>query len=397
MVAQLGVRERAVDERDLEREPGGGGQGVGARLQVVLAQCVAQGLLQLRTEPGLAAHREQRADLDAAGSERLGLAQLVRGAEGPGEPERQSERHELVGVGHVAGSVDRLPGLVEHELAARRCVVTACAGCLDDEPVGARHLVTGEVLREHVVGDDREEDRAAQRRKLGAEHLDRVDRGRPGLLRQRVDDVDRDRRRAVLGEPVEQLRDVSRDAGAHEHDVDTGEHRAVGAVRRRHLDLLEVVHADDAVVALLGEEDLDEVGDDGEPLRAQRRRERRPRGGEVGLALGPAALDEVVLEHLVGHRRHGERGEGAAQVAGGVAVLQAAREHDVEPGAGHHAQLAGAAHGARELPARDGHAHAALDDARKGADVHVLSWRSEGINLHLRYRRLSRAPSACDR
>ena len=67
-------------------------------------------------------------------------------------------------------------------------------------------------------------------------------------------------------EVAQQPRDLARDAGAHQHVVDAGEHRAVRGRRRGHLHLLQVVDADRPVVALLGQPHLDEVADDGELL-----------------------------------------------------------------------------------------------------------------------------------
>ena len=55
-------------------------------------------------------------------------------------------------------------------------------------------------------------------------------------------------------------------AGTHEHDIDTCEHRAVQAGEDRKLDLVQEVDPDDAGMALLGEIHLDEVGQDQQPL-----------------------------------------------------------------------------------------------------------------------------------
>ena len=196
----------------------------------------------------------------------------------------------------------------------------------------------------------------------------------------------------MAGQDVEQPRDLRGDARAHEHVVDAGEHGAVGGGRRGHLHLLEEVHAHQAVVALAREPDLGEVGDHGQLERRLAGPQRQPGAGPVRLAGAPTTLAEVALQHALGHRGHREGGEGAAQVAAGVAVLQPAGEHGVEGGARHDAELAGQRDLAREPPRRDADAHPALDELREGGgDGGGVEGRRHGKLLRLRDRRLCRS------
>ncbi|MCR6494332.1 hypothetical protein [Cellulomonas sp. P24] len=181
-------------------------------------------------------------------------------------------------------------------------------------------------------------------------------------------DVDRQPHRTVLGELVEQVGDVARDAGPHQDDVDPGEHRPVGGGRGGHLHLLEEVDADRAVVTVLREPYLDEVGDHRELLRGLVLTEREPRDGGVGGAVRAAVGPEVPLEHSRSDRGDGERGEGAPDAAVAVAVLQAAGDHEVERRAGDHPEVAGAGDLGREAPRGDPDAHAAEDDGGPGED-----------------------------
>ena len=70
----------------------------------------------------------------------------------------------------------------------------------------------------------------------------------------------------VTRQRVEQGRDLARNARAHQDMIHAREHRTVqrGGVRQLHLG--EQVDADDALVPLLGEEDLRECCEHGDQL-----------------------------------------------------------------------------------------------------------------------------------
>ena len=213
-------------------------------------------------------------------------------------------------------------------------------------------------------GDDGQEHRPGQRGQVGAEQVPRVEVHAVPVVGGVTVDLHREPDGLVAGQLVEQRRDVARDAGAHQHDVDAGEHRAVRRRRRGHLHLLQVVDPDRPVVALLGQPDLDEVAQDRELLGLPVLPQREPGARGVGRAGRPSAVAEVPGERAVGDRRHRERGHRPTGRAVGVAVLQPPGEHGVQRGAGDHAELPGAGDRRREPPGRHGHAHAALDHQR---------------------------------
>jgi hypothetical protein len=68
------------------------------------------------------------------------------------------------------------------------------------------------------------------------------------------------------------------------------------------------------------------------------------------------------LPDSLGNRRNREGIERCAQVAIGIAHLQATRDDSVDPGARDDAELTPQGNRSRESPRRDGHSHAALDD-----------------------------------
>ena len=203
--------------------------------------------------------------------------------------------------------------------------------------------------------------------------------------------VDRDAADLAGRERAQQLRHLARDAGAHQHVVDAAEHRAEQGRGGGQLDLLEAVDADDAVVALLGQPHLGEVADHGELLAGAHGAEGQLGQRLVGRVGAAAALDEVGVEHPLRHGGAGEVGQRAAVVPALVAVLQAAGEHGIHRGAGHDAEVTGARDLAGQAPARDRHAHPALDDRRAGsgrgaglAGSGLGGGRGHGCHLRLR-------------
>ena len=159
--------------------------------------------------------------------------------------------------------------------------------------------------------------------KLGA-HAHRV------AVAARTDDVDGNLASLPRRQGVEQTRQLSWDARSDQHVVDSRKHRPVSRCWSRHLDLLEIVDAYEAVVALLGQEYLHKIGRDNEldsvlariQRQARHQAERRP-GVE-------ATFDEVAAQDLFGHVRARETHERTADMAAGVSELKAAGQECVQ-------------------------------------------------------------------
>ncbi|MFD2357714.1 hypothetical protein ACFSTC_63200 [Nonomuraea ferruginea] len=139
-------------------------------------------------------------------------------------------------------------------------------------------------------------------------------------------------------------------AGADQHVVDPGQHRAVDGGGRGHLDLLQVVDADQSVVPLLGQVHLGEVGHHGQLVQRAALPQAQPGHGPVRRALGDAARHEVAPQHPRGHLGHREGGQRPAQVSAGIAPLQPPGQGEVQGRPRHHAQLPGAGHRPRQPP-----------------------------------------------
>ena len=166
----------------------------------------------------------------------------------------------------------------------------------------------------------------------------------------------------MTGQPVEQVGQLCRAAGADEHVVHSGQHRPVTGERDRQFDLTQVIDAHHAVVPLLGQEHLDEV-------RRHRQLLQRPAGAQRGAGYrperrlrGPAGGPEVGRQDPVGDPRYRERGEGASHMSTGVTELEPPRTDDLQGGAGDHTELSGPGDRAGQRPSGDGDPHAALDD-----------------------------------
>ena len=129
-----------------------------------------------------------------------------------------------------------------------------------DKAVRAADRIRGEPTREVHRGDDREQARPAQVGKVGGEQVAWVETHREVPVgRGRALHPHGQRYRLVTGQPVEQVGQLCRAAGADEHVVHSGQHRPVTGERDRQFDLTQVIDAHHAVVPLLGQEHLDEV------------------------------------------------------------------------------------------------------------------------------------------
>ena len=178
-----------------------------------------------------------------------------------GEPERQAELAHLREVHDVALAVERLARSLNASLTARRRVVAAGGRALRRRnrprarsPCAPASSRASWPRRSRGTGAARADGRARQcARGSNVEQL-----GVAGLVSRR--------RRACIdvgsccAERIEHAGNLARYACAHQHVVHAGEHRAVQRCEVRHLHLRQQVDPDHAVVALLREPHLDEVG-----------------------------------------------------------------------------------------------------------------------------------------
>ena len=179
-------------------------------------------------------------------------------------------------------------------------------GALDHEAVGAGGGVTGKVGSQHVGGDNGQELGPSQllpgtQHRVGP-HLHR-DRSGAGTY-----DVDVDPAGPSGCQRVQEHRELGGDARPDQHVIDAGEHGAVTRGRRRHLELLHQVDPDKALVALFGQEDLDEIGGDHQVGAPLARVQRGAGHGAEGFLGTYAAVDEVALKDLLRHASPGEMG-----------------------------------------------------------------------------------------
>jgi len=167
-----------------------------------------------------------------------------------------------------------------------------------------------------------------------------------------------------LAKPIENARYQSRNAGAHQDEVNAGEHRAEKRRKRRELDLLEIVDADQSVVLSLGKTHLDEIGDDQKLNglgRDSQMGDRRAQKRLVGLL---AVGHEVLIEDAPRDFRIRKTIQRPAKLAVAIAQLQTTDEHGIQPGTRHDPQLARFGHRPSKEPGRDRRAHSPLNDDR---------------------------------
>ena len=230
-------------------------------------------------------------------------------------------------------------------------------------PAGSRPQ--GQVGGQHMRGHDRQEDGPLQRGKPASGEgfgvqPDRVVDGGPGHVQVQ-------RARLMNGQMVQEPGDLRGDPGPHQHIIHIGKHRPVRRTRRGHLNLLQEVDPDHAVMTLLGQPHLGEVGHYRQ-LQVRRVRTHAQLGdGDVRLTGGSATFTEVPAQHSLRYRRHRERRQGAPRIATHVSILQPSGDHDVQCRPRDHAELAKLRHHPHRLPRGHSHTHAAQDDHRPAA------------------------------
>ena len=131
---------------------------------------------------------------------------------------------------------------------------------LDDEAVHVSAGFSGQRHGERGRGDDAEELRTFDNRERAVAEGARVERGKEFFAGQRADDINFQLGRFAVRQPVQRAGNGARNAGAHEHVIHVGEHRAVKRGQGGQLDFFEKIDADQSVVAFLGQEHFHEVG-----------------------------------------------------------------------------------------------------------------------------------------
>jgi hypothetical protein len=168
----------------------------------------------------------------------------------------------------------------------------------EDEAV---HLAVGlvrEGRRERVGRHDRQELRPVERRIAIRAVLARIDGQILGFAGRKSRRVELHRGGLVLGERIEDARNLFRNTGSHQDVVDAREHRAIKRREVRHLDLRQQIDSDRPVVPLLRQVDLDEVGQHGDALAQSVRGLPVHREEAVGLARLPPLRAEVAAQDL---------------------------------------------------------------------------------------------------
>ena len=189
-----------------------------------------------------------------------------------------------------------------------------------------------------------------------------IERGKELLTGQGADDINLQLGRFAFRQPVQRAGNGARDAGAHEHIIHVGQHRAVERRQGGQLDFFEKINADQSVVAFLGQKYFHEICRHRQFHQGRAGAERRHGGGFERRRRRFSSGNEILRQHARGDGRDGELVQGAAQVAIGITELQVAGQDDGESRPGNDAKLAQPRNGARQFPAGNGHAHSALNN-----------------------------------
>jgi hypothetical protein len=188
--------------------------------------------------------------------------------------------------------------------------------------------------------------------------------------RARARHVDGDLAGPPSGQSVQKGRELGRDARTDKHVIDPGEQGAVRGGGRGHLQFLHQVDPDKALMALLGQEDLDEAGRHRQVGGTLARVQRGPGRRHERLPGTDATGYQVTVQDLLGHAGAGEVGERPGDVASRVTELEPASHKGVQANSRDHAELTGQGDSSRQAPTGNADPHAPLDD--DGASCLIL-------------------------
>lgn len=131
----------------------------------------------------------------------------------------------------------------------------------------------------------------------------------------------------------------------------------------RHLDFFKKVDSHRVGMALPGQKDLDEVGQNTQLNQIARRLPRIHRHRFVRFVLPLAAFNKIFLPDPFRQRRHGELPHRAPQVPTRIAVLKTPGKNQIDRRPRHHAHLAVTRNRPGQPPPGHTGAHPALNDA----------------------------------
>ena len=198
-------------------------------------------------------------------------------------------------------------------------------------------------------------------------------------------DVEMQRCGTALAQRVECSGDLAGDAGAHQDIVDPGQDGPVQGRQIGKLNLRHEVDPNGVGVPFLREAHLDKGTQDAHVESRLGRAVRMHGQAPVRLPRPAATGAEVALQHVLHDGGDWETSHRTTDMAAGVAVLKAADEHSVDRGSGDHPEVAARGDGAGKSPARDAHAHPALNQARETAGDRVRHGDTSGWRLRRCY------------
>jgi len=158
---------------------------------------------------------------------------------------------------------------------------------------------------------------------------------------------------------------VHRNARAHQHVADAGQHCAVDGRQVRHLDFFQKVDADGILVVFTRQIDLDKVAHDAQLDHFAQVAALMHGHERIGHSDGLAASDVVLVPDALGHLWKGEGIQAAAHVSAGVAIGESADKERIKRRAGDDAELTEFGDRVGQAPVGDAHTHATLNDLGK--------------------------------
>lgn len=161
---------------------------------------------------------------------------------------------------------------------------------------------------------------------------------------------------------IENMGNVARDASAHQHIVDSGEHCAKQRRQGRKLDFFQQIDSNRTAVALLGQKNFHKIRRNRQFRQPGTRLQRRQGCGNKGRGKRLASVDKILSQDAKSDAGNRKMPQSMPDSAGSITQLQLAGQDRVESRSRDDAQVARSRHRASQPPARYRGPHPSLDN-----------------------------------
>jgi len=216
-----------LQERHLEWESSRRSERIGEDLTRAGGCLCQKRIFQIGTQAGLEGECKCGAHLHTGCTLIERLAHFFRASVSAGQPEGHAQRTHAGNINLIALTVDGFASLVELQLAARRRIVAASRRAFDYKSVDASVGAAQDGGSEGIGTDNSQEARPVEQWKRAFRVIERIEVHGRVLPLCRAGNRQPVLGRMLCGKRVKDAGNVQRNARAHQHVADAGQHCAV--------------------------------------------------------------------------------------------------------------------------------------------------------------------------